>query len=302
MARITVGVIGLGRMGASIAWRLRQAGHAVIGFDFDQQACSDARAMGVEVVEQLDAIAEKARVIWLMIPQGKPVADAITLLEPKLQAGDIIVDGGNSYFQDSMRHAQDLAQQNIAFLDCGTSGGLHGRDLGYCLMVGGDLKAYEKLIPVFDIIAAPQGYAYVGPSGAGHYVKMVHNGIEYALLQAYAEGFHLLKDGRFKDLDLEKISDVWRHGSIIRSWILDLSHEIFKTDQVFKNISGSIGENLTGQWTVDEAKKQQVPVEMIERALAVRAWSRQSGGNYATKMVALLRKQFGGHPVKKVHE
>jgi len=299
---MTIGMIGLGRMGMSIASRLLDAGHTVIGFDFEPDACSQAREMGIEVVEQLAMVADKARVIWLMIPQGKPVDDTLDILKPKLQAGDIIVDGGNSHFNDSMRHYHDLAKSNVSFLDCGTSGGLHGRDLGYCLMVGGDLKAYETLIPLFQVIAAPDGYAYIGPSGSGHYVKMVHNGIEYALLEAYAEGFHMLKEGEFKTLDLEKISHVWQNGSIVRSWILNLAHEVFKNDQNFEKISGSIGENLTGQWTVDEAKKQNIPVELIERSLALRAWSRQSGGNYATKLVALLRNQFGGHPVKKIGE
>lgn len=297
---MTIGMIGLGRMGLSIAERLHNAGYDVIGFDFSPEASVQAKNIGIDIVDSVIHVIQKARVIWLMVPQGKPVDDILETCNSYFQAGDIIIDGGNSNFHDSIRRYKELEKLHVSLLDCGTSGGLHGRDLGYCLMVGGDQEVYEKLTPVFKIIAAPDGCAYMGPSGSGHYVKMVHNGIEYALLQAYAEGFHMLHDGEFKNLDLEKISNVWQHGSIIRSWILELAHDVFTQDQDFKNISGAIGENATGQWTVDEAKKQQIPVDMIERALALRALSRQSGGNYATKLVALLRKQFGGHPVTKI--
>jgi len=297
---MTIGIVGLGRMGLSIAWRLRQAGHTVIGFDFSPEACIQAQEIDVEVVDTVATVAQKARILWLMVPQGQPVDDVLSSCKPYFQAGDIVIDGGNSYFRDSIRRHTELAKLQIFFIDCGTSGGLHGRDLGYCLMVGGDEHVYKKLIPLFQVISAPDGYAYMGPSGTGHYVKMVHNGIEYALLESYAEGFHMLKEGEFKHLDLEKISHVWQNGSIVRSWILNLAHEIFKQDQNFEKISGSIGENKTGQWTVDEAHKEDIPVPMIEKALAIRAWSRESGGNYATKLVALLRHQFGGHPVKKL--
>jgi len=298
---MTIGIVGLGRMGLSIAWRLRQAGHTVIGFDFSPEACAQAQEIGVDVVDTVATVAQKARILWLMVPQGQPVDDVLSSCKQNFQAGDIVIDGGNSYFRDSIRRHTELAKLQIFFIDCGTSGGLHGRDLGYCLMVGGDEHVYKKLIPLFQVISAPDGYAYMGPSGTGHYVKMVHNGIEYALLESYAEGFHMLKEGEFKNLDLEKISHVWQNGSIVRSWLLNLAHEIFKQDQNFEKISGSIGENKTGQWTVDEAHQEHIPVPMIEKALAIRAWSRESGGNYATKLVALLRHQFGGHPVKKLN-
>jgi 6-phosphogluconate dehydrogenase len=297
-----IGVIGLGRMGEAVAWRLVQAGHEVIGFDFSSQACAQAEKSGIKTVKNIVDISDQARIVWLMVPAGKPVDDVIAQLEPKLESGDCIIDGGNSNFHDSVRRHDQLSLNNINFLDCGTSGGLLGRDIGFSLMVGGDNIIYEKLIPIFQALACPNGFNYMGPSGAGHYVKMVHNGVEYALLQAYAEGFNLLKNGQYKDLDLEKISHVWSNGSVVRSWILDLAHNVFAKDQELENISGDIGGGSTGRWTVDEAQKQGVPVDLIEKSLEIRAWSQETGGNYATKVVAMLRNQFGGHEVTKIKE
>lgn len=299
MARLTVGVVGLGRMGLSIVYRLVQAGHHVIGFDFDRQACKLAQELGANCVEQLVDIAKNINALWLMVPAGGPVDEVINHLLPVLSKDTVIIDGGNSNFYDSIRRFEFLAQQNIDFLDCGTSGGLHGREIGFSLMIGGKKSAYEKIESLFQVLAAPNGYGYMGPAGAGHYVKMVHNGIEYSMLQAYAEGFHLLKQGHYQNLDLEKISSVWSNGSIIRSWCLELAHQVFVQDQALDTVSGEIGENKTGQWTIDEAHRADVPMDMLEKALALRAWSRASGGNYATKVVAMLRHQFGGHPVKK---
>lgn len=302
MARLTVGVVGLGRMGLSIVYRLVQAGHHVIGFDFDQQACKHAQDLGANCVEQLVDIAKNINALWLMVPAGDPVDQVINHLLPVLSKDIVIIDGGNSNFHDSIRRFEFLAQQNVDFLDCGTSGGLHGREIGFSLMIGGKKSAYEKIESLFQVLAATNGYGYMGPAGAGHYVKMVHNGIEYSMLQAYAEGFHLLKHGYYQDLDLDKISSVWSNGSIIRSWCLELAHQVFAQDQTLDTISGEIGENKTGQWTIDEAHRADVPMDMLEKALALRAWSRASGGNYATKVVAMLRHQFGGHPVKKKKE
>ncbi len=298
MACLKIGLVGLGRMGLSIAYRLAIAGHEVIGFDFSKQACEQAAQLKITCVEKLADITPGLDALWIMVPAGDPVDSVIQVVLPSLSYQTIIVDGGNSNFHDSIRRADMLAQNNIAFLDCGTSGGLHGRDIGFSLMIGGDKAAYEKLIPAFQALAAPQGYEYMGPAGAGHYVKMVHNGIEYSMLQAYAEGFDLLKNGYYPNLNLEKISSVWSNGSIIRSWCLELAHQVFAQDQTLDAISGEIGENKTGQWTIDEAHRADVPMDMLEKALAVRAWSRESGGNYATKVVAMLRHQFGGHPVK----
>lgn len=297
-----LGIIGLGRMGSGIAERLIKHGHEVIGFDLDKNNCDLAAQVGVKIAESIADVATHARIIWLMVPPGKPVDQVIETLMPALKSRDIVVDGGNSNFHDSMRRTQELAEKNIFYLDCGTSGGLNGRLQGYCLMVGGDHAAYTKIEDLLKAIAAPGGYGYMGQSGTGHYVKMVHNGIEYAMLQAYAEGFQLLKEGSFKKehLDLEEISRLWNHGSVIRSWLLELAHNVFAHDQEFKNISGKIAEGGTGKWTVEDAHKNNVPVPTIEKSLEVRAWSRESGGNYATKVIQMLRNQFGGHEIKKI--
>lgn len=297
-----LGIIGLGRMGASIAWRALQAGHEVIGFDLDQNNIDDAQSFGVQIVSKVQEVAQATSIIWIMVPAGDPVDYVIKQLRPHVQSGAIIIDGGNSHYPDSIRRATELAADHIQFLDCGTSGGLRGRIEGFSLMIGGDKNAYEKIIPLCDALAAPHGHALVGPSGAGHYVKMVHNGIEYALLQSYAEGFQLIKEGTFKkdDLDLEQITNVWMHGSVIRSWILDLSHDVFKEDQKLDTISGVVGDNGTGKWTIDDAHKNNVPVALIEKSMDIRVWSRETGGNYATKVIAKIRNKFGGHTFGKI--
>ncbi len=294
-----IGLIGLGKMGQAIAHRLLKAGHQLIGYDSTPNMVDYITQIGGTGVDNLVSLAEQARVIWLMVPAGKPVDDVIAVLKPHLKAEDIIIDGGNSHFKDSVRRYEDLKKINVHFLDCGTSGGVHGKDLGFSLMIGGDQADFLAIEPIFKSLAADQGYAYLGQSGSGHYVKMVHNGVEYALLQAYAEGFQLLKEGAYKDLDLEKVCQVWNGGSIVRSWIVELARQVFEKDQDLTTIGGQIEENKTGQWTVDEARERMVPVKTLEQALAIRAWSRETGGNYATKVVAMLRNQFGGHSVKK---
>ncbi|MBX9831185.1 decarboxylating 6-phosphogluconate dehydrogenase [Candidatus Babeliales bacterium] len=296
---MNVGMIGLGRMGQGIAARLIKAGHSIVGFDPTPQAQEDAQQIGVTIAATLEHLAQSVRIFWLMIPAGQLIDTTIAQLLPHLQPEDCIVDGGNSLFHDSIRRAAMLAEKNIHFLDCGTSGGLAGRDLGYSLMIGGNSDIFKKIEPIFKAIATHNGYGLVGGAGAGHYVKMVHNGIEYSLLQAYAEGFHLLKSGHYQNLDLEQISNIWMNGSIIRSWILTLAHNVFEHDQNFENISGHVGENQTGRWTLDEAAKQNIPMTLLEDALKIRAWSRETGGNYATKVVAMLRNQFGGHTTKE---
>jgi 6-phosphogluconate dehydrogenase len=295
-----IGIIGLGKMGGAIAELLIDAGHDVVGFDFSKDACEHSADYGVQIVPDIAHVAQQARVIWLMVPAGDPVDQVIAQLMPQLQSNDIIVDGGNSNFNDSIRRAKELLTKNIFFLDCGTSGGVHGRANGFCLMVGGDHDAYTKIHPLLSDMAAPGGVGYFGKSGTGHYVKMVHNGIEYGLLEAYAEGFELIKNGTFKEegIDLEEVTRVWNNGSVIRSFILALSHNIFMHDQKFEKISGEINESGTGQWTVDEARKNNIAVPVIEASLDVRAQSRKTGGNYATKVVSLLRNAFGGHAVK----
>lgn len=294
-----IGVIGLGKMGHAIVFRLINGGFKVLGYDPDLKARQQAAIYGAHVTDTLEHVAREARIIWLMIPAGDLIDSVLKQLLPTLQPDDIIIDGGNSHFTDSVRRATMLKKKKIYFIDCGTSGGLAGKEKGFSLMVGGDQKVFEKIEQIFKALAAPKGYGYMGPSGAGHYVKMVHNGIEYALLQSYAEGFNLLHHGSYKNLDLEEISRVWSHGSIIRSWILDLAHQIFKHDQKLDSVGGEIQESGTGRWTVDEAYAKKVPTVLIEDALDIREWSRTSGGDYATKLVALLRHEFGGHAVTK---
>lgn len=299
-----VGLVGLGRMGQAIAARLLKAGIDVIGYDtypakeLDISVNGESRACGkFTQVATLEQLAQKVSFVWLMVPAGKPVDDVLQEIIPHLKKKSIIIDGGNSFFKDSVRRFTLLREQELDFLDCGTSGGLHGRTIGFCLMVGGLPDTYTSCEFLLKAIAAPQGYAHVGPAGAGHYVKMVHNGIEYALLQAYAEGFHVLKEGHYKELDLAQIADLWNHGSIIRSWILELARGVLAQDQTFAEVFGAIQESGTGLWTVEEADEHAIPVTLIKQALQIRAESRQSGGNYATKLVALLRHAFGGHTV-----
>lgn len=293
-----VGIIGLGKMGEAIAYRLLQANYNVIGFDPTPESQESLRALGGKVATDISALAQ-AGVIWIMVPAGKPVDDVLEQLKPHLTPNTIIVDGGNSHFPDTVRRCKELEVLGVSYLDCGTSGGLKGREIGFSLMVGGDKEAYKKTESFLQAIAAPGGYEHMGPSGAGHYVKMVHNGIEYAILQSYAEGLHLLRAGSYKDLDLAKITGVWKNGSVIRSWIVDLLEEIFVENPDFEKISGAIGENLTGQWTLQEAEKQNVPMILLKDALAIRAWSRKESGNFGTKIVALLRNKFGGHPIEE---
>lgn len=296
-----IGVIGLGRMGHAIAKRMSDAGHVVFGFDVDKNAMQRAQDSGIHTVKQLEQLAEQVEVFWLMLPAGDLVDQVIETLKGRAHRESIIIDGGNSNFKDSIRREKQLQASGITFLDCGTSGGLLGEQIGFSLMVGGSERAYQQIIPLLDAVATKNGYGYVGPSGAGHYVKMVHNGIEYALLQAYAEGFHIIKEGHFKDvpIDLAKLSDIWMHGSVIRSYILELTHQVFVEDQTLSDISGQIAESGTGKWTSEEAAEQKIPAPMIDLALHIRALSRETGGDYATKVVAMLRNKFGGHAVTK---
>jgi 6-phosphogluconate dehydrogenase len=293
------GIIGLGKMGMGIAQRVLAAGHTVYGYDPDVSARKNAAVLGMQICDTLVSIESTVEVIWIMVPAGTAVDDVINAVVPVIAKNCIVIDGGNSLYTDSVRRATQLATDGISFLDCGTSGGVHGLADGFCLMVGGGAAAYNTALPILEAIASPGGVAHVGPSGAGHYVKMVHNGIEYGLLQAYAEGFHLLKEGSYTHLDLHQIAELWNTSAVIRSFILTLATNIFSHDQELQNIGGAIAESGTGKWTVENAHALHVPVDVIETALKVRATSRETGGNYATKVVALLREQFGGHAVEK---
>lgn len=296
---MNIGIIGLGRMGIGIATRLRKAGHAVLGYDRSDDSVQYALRENIKVATSLQEVTRECEIVWLMVPAGKPVDIVIEEISAAKGVVRIIIDGGNSFYKDSIRRAAMLDKQAITFLDCGTSGGVAGKDAGYCLMIGGDQKIIEECALLWQAVAAPHGFSYVGPSGAGHYVKMIHNGIEYGMLQAYAEGFQLLREGKYQ-LDLAEISRVWDHGSVIRSHLLTLFHEVLRKDQTLDTISGNLEESGTGRWTVQEAQEQQVEVPVIAKSLEVRGWSRATGGNFATKLIALVRNAFGGHAFKKL--
>lgn len=277
---MNVGIVGLGKMGFAIAVRLLNAGHEVIGLDHSEETKKKASEIGVDVVDSIEQLAQKTSTVWLMVPVSQ-VDTVIRDLKPHLKAGNIVVDGGNSFYKDSQRREQELAHDGIFFLDCGTSGGIEGEGRGFCLMVGGDEASYTKIHSLLAAIAAPGGLGHIGPSGAGHYVKTVHNGIEYGLMEAYAEGLHLIKDGAFEKnaIDLEELTRVWQVSSVIRSFLLELTHRVMAKDQELHDISGEVAEGGTGKWTVEQAHESDIPVPVIEAALKVREWSRKTGGN-----------------------
>lgn len=295
-------VVGLGRMGAAIARRALDAGFCVLGYDPNLEAQKECASHGIQIYDDLIELAREADVIWLMIPAGKLIDDTLANFASVLTPGKILIDGGNSNFHDSVRRAKELAIKKIAYLDCGTSGGVHGLKNGFCLMVGGDYNTYKKIESLLKVIATEDGCAHVGPSGAGHYVKMIHNGIEYGMLQAYAEGFHLLREGDYKDLDLQKIAHVWQHGAVVRSWLLDLAHDVFKEDQNLGSIDGKIQEGGTGAWNMENARKNNIPAPVLEASLLARKESRETGGNFASKLIQMIRHGFGGHKVEVKRE
>lgn len=298
---MNLGLVGLGKMGNAIAYRALNCGYyyKVFGFDIDERALQDASKLGIELVEDLADLAERADIVWLMLPEGDIVDKAIEKLVPHLKDGDIIIDGGNSYYKDSIERAKRLEERGIYLLDCGVSGGLYGKNFGFSITVGGKEQAFKKAMPLIEAIAQEDGFVHVGPSGAGHYVKMVHNGIEYGILQAYAEGFNVLKNGQYKDLDLEQISKIWQNGAIIRSFILDLIHEIYEEGADFSKIGGEIFGGKTGKWALEAGHEKELKLKILEAALQMRDFS-SKGGDYSTKLVALLRNKFGGHGVKEL--
>jgi 6-phosphogluconate dehydrogenase len=288
-----LGMVGLGRMGANMSERLRRAGHDVIGYDRNPDTSE------VGSLEELVKGLETPRTVWLMVPSGDPTEETIGALAELLDEGDLVVDGGNSFFRDSLRRAEELHGRGILFSDAGVSGGIWGLAEGYCLMVGGSDEAIQRLEPVLVALAPEAGYAHVGPSGAGHFVKMVHNGIEYGLLQAYGEGFQVMKaSSEFPDLDLSQIAEVWRHGSVVRSWLLDLAARALEHDPGLEGIRGYVDDSGEGRWTVLEAVRSGVPVPAIADALFARFDSRDDDP-FAMKLIAALRQQFGGHGVKE---
>jgi 6-phosphogluconate dehydrogenase len=294
-----LGMIGLGRMGANITRRLLRDGHRVAVFDRDPApavALKEEGADPAETLQGLVAALQAPRNLWIMVPSGQPVTDTIAALTPLLSEGDCIIDGGNSNFRDSVARADVLRGSGIHFLDVGTSGGIWGLENGFCLMVGGDENVFRRLEPIFKTLAPVDGYAHVGESGAGHFVKMVHNGIEYGLLQAYAEGFEMLDASRY-DLDLPRIAALWNKGSVVRSWLLELAEDALDGDPHLESVRGYVGDSGEGRWTIQEAIELDVPVTVLAHSLFARFRSRQDE-SFGAKLIAALRREFGGHAVR----
>ena len=296
-----LGVIGLGRMGRIVVDRVRDAGHEVVAFDVDEAAregAADAGATPADSVADLVARLPAEARVWLMVPAGDPVDDTLAELDPQLDGDDVVVDAGNSHFERSVERA-DAA--DAAYLDCGTSGGPAGAEVGFSLMVGGPEWAYRELAPVFDAVAAgPDGHAHLGPSGAGHYVKMVHNGVEYALMQAYGEGFELLSEGRY-DLDMATVARTWNNGAVVRSWLLGLCEEAFREEgDDLGTVADHVAGGSTGTWTVEEALEQEVSIPLIHAALGERFDSRvDEPGKFSRRLANRLRYGFGRHEVRR---
>ena len=298
-----IGMVGLGKMGANMTTRLIQGGHEVVAFDVNPAAIEQAKQGGALAADSLaDVVAQlpAPRTVWVMVPAGEITQSTLAELATLLDTGDVVVDGGNSRWTSTKEQAAALAQQGIDLVDAGTSGGIWGLAEGYCLMVGGSDAAVEQLSPALTTLAPPDGWAHVGPSGAGHYTKMVHNGVEYALMQAYAEGFELLSEGEY-DLDLAQIANLWRRGSVVRSWLLDLAANALGEDPDLSQISGYVEDSGEGRWTVEAAISSAVAVPTIAAALFARFSSRKSDA-FANRLLAALRNQFGGHAVRKAGE
>jgi 6-phosphogluconate dehydrogenase len=294
-------MVGLGRMGGNMVERLMRHGHKLVVYDRSDEAMAKYERLGASPAADLAALVralETPRVIWIMVPAGDPVDQTIATLVPALSPGDIVIDGGNSNFHDTIRRGVQLAASKIELIDSGTSGGVWGLDNGYCLMVGGTDAAVTHCEPIFTALAPENGYAHVGPIGSGHYVKMVHNGIEYGLLQAYAEGYEILHASKiFPGLDLKQISEVWQHGSVVRSWLNELAASAFARDASLGDLKGWVADSGEGRWTVQEAIDLDVPAPVITLSLQARFRSRQSD-SFGAKVIAALRNEFGGHAVK----
>jgi len=318
-----IGIIGLGRMGANIARRLMRSGHECVVFDLSPESVKqvvDDGATGATSIQEFADRLQKPRIAWIMVPAGKPTEQTVAALAQRIGTDSIIIDGGNSYFKDDVRRAHELAEKGIHYVDVGTSGGIWGLERGYCLMVGGDRSAFQRLEPIFESLApgtkeavmnparkegsstAEKGYLYCGPSGSGHYVKMIHNGIEYALMQAYAEGFDIMRnasstelapDHRY-DLDVAEIAEVWRRGSVIGSWLLDLTAAALAEDGDLASFSGFVQDSGEGRWALNAAIEQAVPADSLATALFARYRSRQET-TFAEKVLSAMRHKFGGH-------
>ncbi len=298
-----LGIIGLGKMGFNMAERLRLAGHNVVGFDFSAEVVAKLSAtgsVGVSSLEEMVSNLAAPRAIWIMVPAGDPVDETIAKLEPLMQEGDTFIDGGNSNYKDSQRRHAAAKEKGFNFIDAGTSGGVWGLKEGYSLMIGGDKEPVERLTPIFEALApsATEGWGHVGPSGAGHFVKMVHNGIEYGLMEAYAEGFSILKAKTDLSLDLEQCATIWQKGSVVRSWLLDLTADALRKNPTLDGMEAYVADSGEGRWTVFEAIDLNVSAPVITESLIRRLRSREQN-NFTDRMISVMRNEFGGHAIKK---
>ncbi len=297
-----LGMVGLGKMGANMAQRLLEGGHDVVGFDHNPAACKAAEANGASTVgslEQMVAALQQPRVVWLMVPAGAITDNTVDALRPLLDAGDTVIDGGNSNYRDTLRRAAVYAKHKLGYVDCGTSGGVWGLKEGYSMMIGGDEKVVAALTPIFATLAPgkDEGWGRVGPVGAGHFTKMVHNGIEYGLMQAYAEGFSILEHKEEFGLDLHQIGNIWRSGSVVRSWLLELTTDALGKNPSMDGIAPFVADSGEGRWTVAEAIDLNVPAPVITASLIERLRSRDSE-SFADRLLASMRNEFGGHAIK----
>jgi 6-phosphogluconate dehydrogenase len=299
-----LGIVGLGRMGANMAIRLLRGGHRVVVYNRTvekaEELAREHQGQAARTIEEMVQQLSPPRVVWLMLPAGKPTAQQIERLVPLLEPGDCLVNGANAYYQESIAYGEQLRAHGLHVMDAGVSGGVWGLTVGYCLMLGGDPDVFERLKPVFETLAPPDGYFYCGPHGAGHFAKMVHNGIEYGMMQAYAEGFEILQQSRY-DFDLQRIAHLWNQGSVIRSWLLELAENAFAGDPSLDTIRGYVEDSGEGRWTVQEAIDLDVPAPIITLALQMRFRSRQDE-SFGAKMLAALRNEFGGHAVRRKEE
>lgn len=298
-----IGIVGLGKMGGNMAERLRRGGHKVVGFDFAEapvKKLADAGGFGVNSLEDLLKNLSTPRVVWLMVPAGDPVDETIAKLKPHMQKGDIFIDGGNSNYKDTMRRAKALKEEGFAFVDVGTSGGVWGITEGYGMMVGGDEDVVEHLRPIFETLAPAKdkGWGRTGLAGAGHFVKMVHNGIEYGMMQAYAEGFSIMAAKEEMNLNIAEIAEMWRFGTVIRSWLLDLTADALQKNPTLEGLEPFVQDSGEGRWTVFEAIDLNVSAPVITESLIRRIRSREDN-NFTDRMLAIVRNAFGGHAVKK---
>ena len=295
-----IGFVGLGRMGGNMVTRLLRGGHAVVAYDRSATAVGAVAAGGARGVGSLAEFAKALappRAVWVMVPAGEPTETTIRELAGTLAAGDIVIDGGNTHYKDDVRRARELQARGLVYVDAGTSGGIWGLENGYCLMVGGEQRAIDHLAPVFRTLAPPDGWLHIGAAGAGHYVKMIHNGIEYGMMQAYAEGFELMSASDY-GLDLPKIAALWNHGSVVRSWLLELTADALAADPTLASLKPWVEDSGEGRWTVEDAVEKAVPAPVITASLFARFRSRRDN-SFADRLLAALRNAFGGHAIRR---